>query len=143
MSQNEHWKHFPFQKINMKAFPMTFAWTFYWKAENLKELNFINDILITSIDLFDQTIILTSWYNELIIVLPNKALKKIDVKTCKYLQKSLLFNLNFYFKNKLVQPLKITTKDLYHILTSKKCTRSYAEGKWEKAIGMNLNAKDW
>ena len=47
-------------------------------------------------------------------------LKKTDVKMCKYMQRSLLLNANFYYKNKMIQPFEMTSRDLYLILSSKK-----------------------
>ena len=50
----------------------------------------------------------------------NKILKKTDVKMCKYMQRSLLLNANFYYQNKMIQPFEMTSRDLYLILSSEK-----------------------
>ena len=125
--------------------------TLYFKNWIDSGFTFVKDLLdiegnwLTSDEIINRLSITTNWIIELSILrkILNKVLKKTDVKTCKYIQKPLLFNPNFYYKNKLIQPMEMTTKELYHILTNKKCTRSYVEGKWEKVFGLKLNAKDW
>ena len=73
----------------------------------------------------------------------NKILKKIDVTICKYIKKSLLLKTNFYYKNTLIEPFEMTSKDLYIVLSSKKSNRPYVERKWEKIFNLKLNIKDW